>query len=71
MRAGELIAGSANEPFRKKAKIVLHGNADDETIKLSNGIEVHNKVLVNTNVVRLYGQQRSRDSRLRLTALKG
>lgn len=49
IRAGELIIGTADTPFKKNAKITLFGEKENQHMVYDNAIEAGNKILVNTN----------------------
>jgi hypothetical protein len=55
VRAGELLIGTEDDPFKETATIVLHGNQDDETFALTPTLEVYNKVLANIGRMAMYG----------------
>lgn len=55
VRAGELIIGTASQPYVQNAKITLYGNKNDTHIDIDNGFEGGNKLLLNSNKIMLYG----------------
>jgi hypothetical protein len=68
VRAGELIIGSQETPYSKNAKITLYGEKENAHILWDNAIEAGNKILANTNKIRMYGKSRHSHSRLTKTA---
>lgn len=65
IRAGEMIIGNPEDPYKRNAKITLFGEKENAHIVYSNAIEAGNKILANTNKLRFYGLPR--DGRSRLT----
>lgn len=70
IRAGEFLIGSEEKPYNGEATVLLHGAPNDEAVAFSVFIEAGNKVIVNTNLMAMYGQPRDRMTRLRSTAFK-
>lgn len=68
--AGELIIGSATTPFPKKATILLHGEQSSEAITYTGAVEAGNKVISNVGTIKMYGEKRSRWSRLAASVYK-
>ena len=58
VRAGELIIGQEDEPYRGNAKITLYGDQQSKHIAVANQFEAGNKVIVNTGVIRMHGLNR-------------
>jgi len=71
VRAGELVIGTAEEPYTAKANIHLLGTNEDEYFAFSNSIETGNKNLVITGDATMVGAQRSLRSRLRTPVFVG
>lgn len=71
VRAGELFIGNSTNPYTMNGKVTLHGDADDETLVVSPSTSAYNKVLANTGKIEIHGVERSRMSRLQLSAKKG
>jgi hypothetical protein len=69
VRMGELLIGSENAPFAGQAMITLFGMKQDEHIVYENAIEAGNKILANTALISMWGQQRSTRTRLLKTVM--
>jgi hypothetical protein len=61
IRAGELLVGTADEPFQHDFQLTLHGEKDSEGLKFDNTITAGNKVMVNTNRVEMFGKSRTKN----------
>lgn len=72
VRAGELLIGSEGNPYCKEgvAEVRLYGDPEQETIAPSMFVEFGNKGLFVVGKAELYGQSRSRMSRLKKTVIK-
>ena len=64
VRAGELLIGTAEEPFLGNAIITLTGDTESDTVNLGGTVEGGNKILAITNHVAIYGKPRTTMSRL-------
>lgn len=71
MRAGSLLIGSPDAPFKGEALITLFGEKENAYFAYDNAIEAGNKILANINKVEMYGKKRSQFSRLTATAKSG
>lgn len=71
VRAGELLIGSETKPFAGEAQITLYGEKESEHIVYENAVEAGNKIIANTNIMKLYGQKRIGLTRLLQSANKG
>lgn len=58
VRAGELHIGNETHPHQHNAQITLLGEKEADTLVFDNGIEAGNKILINTNVVKMFGKPR-------------
>ena len=61
VRAGELHIGNETHPHQHNAQITLLGDKEADTIVFDNGIEAGNKILINTNLVKMFGQSRTKN----------
>lgn len=72
VRAGELHIGNETHPHQHNAQITLLGEKEADTIVFDNGIEAGNKILINTNLVKMFGKSRTKNlARLHAEANKG
>jgi len=71
VRQGELLVGSADQPYNGFAEIRVYGDPNAETIAPSMMVEFGNKGLFNVNLVAMYGKDRSQRTRLKSTAVNG
>ena len=72
VRAGELHIGNETHPHQHNALITLLGEKEADTIVFDNGIEAGNKILINTNIVKMFGKSRTKNlARLHQEANKG
>lgn len=56
VHTGKLLIGTKEKPYSKKAEIVLHGEKDDDTLAIDNGIEGSNKILAINGEALIYGK---------------
>jgi len=70
VRAGEIHIGNETHPYPKKARITLHGEKDNEAIVYDNAIEAGNKLIANVGLIKMFGLQRSKMSRLNAECFK-
>jgi hypothetical protein len=71
VKAGELLIGNETNPFPGSAKIVLYGAQEDQYTVISDATQAGNKILANTNIVKIYGKPRSKLGRLNAEVQKG
>ena len=71
VRGGELLIGSADEPYSANAKITLFGARADEQVVMSGTVEAGNKIIANTGLVEMYGTPRNRMTRLLSPVYRG
>ena len=71
VRAGELLIGSEDAPFADDAQITLYGARNEATEVMSGAVETGNKIIVNTNLLEMHGQPRSRAGRLQASVFNG
>lgn len=71
INSGELLIGTADQPFVYNANITLYGAQNESGIAYDNAVIAGNKILMNTNHVRIYGQARSKMARLHKEAFPG
>ena len=72
VRAGELHIGNETHPHQHKAQITLLGEKEADSLVFDNTVETANKVIVNTNLIKMFGKSRSLNlARLHDTANKG
>ena len=72
VRAGELHIGNETHPHQHKAQITLLGEKEADSLVFDNAVETGNKVIVNTNLIKMFGKSRSLNlARLHDTANKG
>lgn len=71
VRAGELLIGTPEIPYLRKAKITLYGEKANQHMVYTNSFEAGNKILVNINKVSLHGSERNKLSRLTKEAYPG
>lgn len=72
IRGGELIVGYKEKPFANKAKITLYGTKEEATLVYDTQVEAGNKLLTNTNLIKMYGKKRKQlMTRLHAPAEKG
>lgn len=64
VQGGQLFVGTPEEPFVGDAQITLHGASTDATLLMTGALEAGNKIFASTGTVSMYGQHRSRMSRL-------
>jgi hypothetical protein len=64
IRSGELHVGTKTHPHTGNVTITLYGEKNAETIVYDNAVEAGNKLIANVGKLYMYGQQRSRMSRL-------
>ena len=69
VRMGELLIGSQDQPFAGQALITLFGMKQDQHIVYENAIEAGNKILANTALISMWGQQRGSRTRLFKTVM--
>lgn len=58
VRAGELLIGADGDEHLGKAKIILHGDAESESLLVTSNSQTLNKALVNTGTMKFYGQRK-------------
>ena len=58
VRAGQLHIGSPQEPFLGTARITLYGLKEFQTMVYDQAIEAGNKLIANTNKIKMYGKPR-------------
>lgn len=72
VRAGELHIGNETHPHQHNAQITLLGDKEADTIVFDNDIEAGNKIIVNNNLVKMFGKSRTKNLlRLHQVAEKG
>lgn len=71
-RGGNIEIGTVDEPFKRNAKITLHGARNSEPIAISPDFDTGNKIIANTGTIKMYGNKRTDTlTRLHEPALKG
>jgi hypothetical protein len=72
VRAGELHIGNETHPHQHMAQITLLGEKEADSLVFDNAIESGNKVIVNTNLIKMFGKSRTINlARLHETVNKG
>jgi hypothetical protein len=71
IRAGELVIGYKDKPFKNQAKITLYGEKDAKAMVYDNAVEAGNKLIASVGNITMYGLQRDKMTRLHSEAEKG
>lgn len=71
VRAGELLIGTEEEPFKANALITLHGMQDEETLVMSGTVSAGNKIMATVGDIKFYGIPRDQMTRLILPVYEG
>jgi len=61
VRAGQLNIGTKQNPYLKNCKIELFGGKEQKAIVFDNFIEAGNKVIANTNIIKMFGKRRKKN----------
>lgn len=64
VQGGQIFIGTPEEPYSRNGTITLYGASTDATLVMTGAIEAGNKIFATTGTISMYGQPRSRMSRL-------